>query len=212
MSNERPNEFLPWRAQLTKPDALPELGLDDKELSWQHLAERLGKRPRRPGMIWWLAAAFLLAFFLPGIHHSRPRPAKPNRVALHPPLNRQPVTQPAAHVPIETIRFVFKTTGSVRPSFHPISLLRAADTSLTITAPVVPTAFAAPPVTIPAADPLPRRPLRIAYLNEINNPGPSPVRTLRQPPFLRLGTASATEYDVNNNIPAAKINITSPNH
>lgn len=244
MSNERPNEFLPWRAQLTKPDALPELGLDDKELSWQHLAERLGKQPRRPGMMWWLAAAFLLAFFLPAIHHSRPRPAKPNRVALHPPVNRKPITPSDAHVPIQTIRFVFKTTGSVRPSIQPISrssfhqisrpsfdpisrpsfdpishpsiqpmsLLRAADTTVTINPPIVPTTFAALSVTIRPADPLPRRHLRIAYLNEINNPGPSPVWTSRRPPFLRLGTASATEYNVNNNTPAATINITLPNH
>src|ERR1700690_585869 len=94
MSNERPDEFLPWRGQLTAPDALPEMGVDDKEQSWQRLAERLQKQPRRPGIAWWIApACLILAFFLPATHLLRIRPIHPNRVAHRPAIQRQPVPE-----------------------------------------------------------------------------------------------------------------------
>jgi len=126
MSNERPNEFLHWRAQLTKPDALPEQGLDDKELSWQRLAERLHQQPRRPGIRLWIAAACLiLVFFLPATLF-RNRPAHPNHAALHPPAQRQPVTpnqrQPVTPVQRQPVASVQnKTAISTRqqPAAHP---------------------------------------------------------------------------------------------
>jgi hypothetical protein len=98
MSNERPNEFLSWRGQLTPPDALPEQSLEDKELSWQRLAERLQKEPRRRGVAWWIAAACLiLAFFFPATHLFRTRPTHPNRIAHRPPAQREPVTAAPSH-------------------------------------------------------------------------------------------------------------------
>jgi hypothetical protein len=97
MSNERANEFLSWRAKLNGTDALPGQGLDDKEESWQRLAERLRKQPRRVGIAWWIAAASLiLAFFLPATHLFRTRPAHHDRVALRPStLRPSTLRQPA---------------------------------------------------------------------------------------------------------------------
>src|SRR5580704_13057453 len=99
MSNERADEFLSWRGRLSAPDALPEQGLEDKELSWQRLAERLQKQPRRRYITWWIAAACLIvAFFLPATHLFRGRPAhpgRPNRVAARTPA-RIPVAAGSA--------------------------------------------------------------------------------------------------------------------
>ena len=90
MSNERADEFLPWRGRLTPADALPEQGLEEKELTWQRLAERLQKKPRRRFAAWWIAAACFVLAFLPASHLFRTRPAHPPRIALHP-AARQPV-------------------------------------------------------------------------------------------------------------------------
>ena len=45
MSDERPDEFFSWRSRLGPPDALPEQGLDNRDLTWEKLAHRLGKAP-----------------------------------------------------------------------------------------------------------------------------------------------------------------------
>jgi hypothetical protein len=45
MSDERPDEFFSWRSRLSPPDALPEQGLDNRDLTWEKLAPRL--RPSR---------------------------------------------------------------------------------------------------------------------------------------------------------------------
>ncbi|HTI90319.1 MAG TPA: hypothetical protein VL727_06990 [Puia sp.] len=45
MSDERPDEFFSWRSRLSPPDALPEQGLDNRDLAWEKLAHRLGKDP-----------------------------------------------------------------------------------------------------------------------------------------------------------------------
>ncbi len=96
MSNERPNEFLPWRVTLTKIDALPGHGLDDKEQSWDRLAERLRNKPRRRGIVWWMAgvaaACLVVVFLLPGTIF-RDRPVVHNHVAVQPPAQPQPVTR-----------------------------------------------------------------------------------------------------------------------
>ena len=62
MSNERPDDFLAWRGHLASPDALPEQGLDDKEVSWERLAERLREKPR-PGRIGYLDSGSLSAYW-----------------------------------------------------------------------------------------------------------------------------------------------------
>jgi len=64
MSNERPDDFLSWRRTLSQPDALPEHGLEDRELSWEKLAGRLRDKPRRRWTGYWIAAACLLLLAL----------------------------------------------------------------------------------------------------------------------------------------------------
>jgi hypothetical protein len=96
MSNERPNEFLPWRVTLTKIDALPGHGLDDKEQSWERLAGRLRKQPRRRGIVWWMAgvaaACLVVIFLLPGTIFQA-RPVVHNHEAVQPPAQPQPGTR-----------------------------------------------------------------------------------------------------------------------
>ena len=54
MSDERPDEFFSWRSRLGPPDALPEQGLDNRDLTWEKLAHRLektaGRTPRSLGI------------------------------------------------------------------------------------------------------------------------------------------------------------------
>jgi hypothetical protein len=227
MSNERPNEFLSWRGQLTPPDALPEQGLEDKELSWQRLAERLQREPRRRGIAWWIAAACLiLAFFFPATHLFRTRPTHPNRIAHRPPAQREPVTAAPSHpgaatsaqatAPDNHPPISHPNRGKIAPikNFPPIETLPATPTTA-ITPPVLNPDTLIASINPTPTPPPPRRQLRIIYLNELNkDPGPS-VASTRQPAFLHLGTAAATtDWTASQqNIPIIKIEIpSSHNH
>jgi hypothetical protein len=200
MSNERANEFLPWRAKLNGTDALPGQGLDDKEESWQRLAERLRKQPRRRGIAWWIAAACLiLAFFLPATHLFRSRPAHRDHAALRPPVRRQtaPPAQPPTYAHAgKCIRPAPSNYGEIAAVSHPVRYhipalvqIQAPDIAVTAAPPppnAAPNLADAPPT---GATPLSRRPLRITYLNELGkDPGPAAEPSFRRPAFLRLGT------------------------
>src|SRR5580692_7869857 len=60
MSKERTDEFLQWRGVIDQPDARPDQVLDDKEATWQKLAERLGERRRNRLSGYRIAVACLL--------------------------------------------------------------------------------------------------------------------------------------------------------
>ena len=60
MSKERTDEFLKWRGLVDQPDDRPDQVLDDKEATWQKLAERLGERRRNRLSGYRIAAACLL--------------------------------------------------------------------------------------------------------------------------------------------------------
>ena len=106
MSNEMQDEFSSWRSLLGSRDALPEHGLDSRDRSWEKLNRRLRSEPaagspeepgtrgrEEPGtrgpeeprirrrVIYWAAAACLLALlvpaalFLPADRRSPSRPA-----------------------------------------------------------------------------------------------------------------------------------------
>jgi hypothetical protein len=103
MSNERPNDFLSWRRTLSQPDALSEHGLEDREISWEKLAERLRDEPRRRWTVYWIAAACLLLALVPVARlfrdHPRaesPRPAALRSTALRQATLRQAPPRPAA--------------------------------------------------------------------------------------------------------------------
>jgi hypothetical protein len=64
MSNERTDEFLKWRGLLDQPDARPDQVLDDREATWQKLADRLGERRRNRLSGYRIAAACLLFVLL----------------------------------------------------------------------------------------------------------------------------------------------------
>jgi hypothetical protein len=98
MSNEKADEFLSWRGRLSSPDALPEQGLDDKELSWQRLAERLERKPARRGAAWWIAAACLLMALLPATRFFRAGPA-PVSARTHTRLPTAPAPRTATPLP-----------------------------------------------------------------------------------------------------------------
>jgi hypothetical protein len=68
MSNERTDEFLKWRALLDQPDAPPDQVLDDREATWQKLADRLGEHRRNRLYGYRIAAACLLfALIIPAV-------------------------------------------------------------------------------------------------------------------------------------------------
>jgi hypothetical protein len=60
MSRERTDEFQKWRGLIDQPDARPDRVLDDKEATWQKLAERLGERRRNRLSGYRIAVACLL--------------------------------------------------------------------------------------------------------------------------------------------------------
>jgi hypothetical protein len=68
MSKERTDEFLQWRGLVDQPDTRPDQVLDDKEATWQKLAERLGERRRNRLSSYRIAAACLLfALIIPAV-------------------------------------------------------------------------------------------------------------------------------------------------
>jgi len=113
MSDERPDEFFSWRSRLGPPDALPEQGLDNRDLTWEKLTRRLGKTPGRdsasppgnhastrssfarlqPGRrrlpAYRIAAACLLLLLIPAArlfhNHQTQTPHQPGAVASRPP-------------------------------------------------------------------------------------------------------------------------------
>ena len=77
MSDERPDEFFSWRSRLNPPDALPEQGLDNRDLTWEKLVPRLQPpgqtphslsipgQPRRWPPVYRIAAACILLLLIP---------------------------------------------------------------------------------------------------------------------------------------------------
>jgi hypothetical protein len=99
MSNERTDEFLKWRGLLDQPDAEPGQVLDDREATWQKLADRLGERRRNRLSGYRIAAACLLfSLIVPAAHLLRDHHSD---AGILPP--RQPVRQPP-HVSATAVR------------------------------------------------------------------------------------------------------------
>ncbi len=74
MSKERTDEFLHWRGLVDQPDARLDQVLDDKEATWQKLAERLGERRRNRLSGYRIAAACLLfALIIPAVRFFQDR-------------------------------------------------------------------------------------------------------------------------------------------
>jgi len=106
MSDERPDEFFSWRSRLSPPDALPEQGLDNRDLTWEKLAPRLQPPQLQPARlrsmhrrlpVYRIAAACLLLLLIPTalLFHNRPTHTTP------PPAHPAPLTlQPAEASPI----------------------------------------------------------------------------------------------------------------
>jgi hypothetical protein len=222
MSNEKTNEFLSWRGQLTTPDALPGQNLDDREQSWQRLADRLQKEPRRRGIAWWIAAACLIFAFFPATLFFRDRPTHPTHLARRPPVRREPVTvAPSRPAPATSTQTTpagkdQSLPHSNRGKFAPINGEFAATRPNPPTDTLSTPALADAPATEAQAkaEAPPRGQLRIVYLNELNkDPGQSAAST-RQPASLHLGFASTTTdwTTSQQNISIIKIDIPSHNH
>src|ERR1700753_2028024 len=87
MSNERIDEFLSWRGRLDGPEAIPGVGLDDREATWERLMDRIAEKPRRRRIFWYrLAAACVLLALIPTIRFFHERhvrvPVRPAQVAV----------------------------------------------------------------------------------------------------------------------------------
>ncbi|HVS96938.1 MAG TPA: hypothetical protein VHE54_10640 [Puia sp.] len=65
MPNERKDEFLSWRSRLDPMEGIPGQGLDDRELTWARLMDRLRGKPRRRLPVYAIVAACLLLLTIP---------------------------------------------------------------------------------------------------------------------------------------------------
>ncbi len=203
MSNERPDEFLSWRTHLGQPDALPEQGLDDREASWEKLADRFREKPRR-WTGYWIAAACLVLALAPIARLFKDRPVP---VALHPSVQRQTVPEKLAGdsrrkaeksrvVPADPLSAAIVRTERTRTPRTRAQKTRAERAKIAPSRPAAvihlpgiagsgahPT-LPAYPVILPATDaanrliaqqPAPKKSLRVVHLNEINpNTGQTP--------------------------------------
>jgi hypothetical protein len=210
MSNERPDDFLSWRRTLSQPDALSEHGLEDKEISWEKLAERLREKPRRRWTGYWIAAACLLLALVPVAHlfrdHSRAGSQRPTAMGPAALLSTSlpPVAPPAA-APYPAALPPAAMQETALPTLTPrhITLTRRPSVAAL---PRPARLFSTPPITpagpltatladLPAAAP-PQTPpvrikkqLRIVNINEISKgANPAPATARREPGFLRIGT------------------------
>jgi hypothetical protein len=199
MSNERPDDFLSWRRTLSQPDALSEHGLEDKEISWEKLAERLREKPRRRWTGYWIAAACLLLALVPVAHLFRdhPRAGSQRPTAMRPaamrPTSLPPVAPPAAMretaLPTLTARHITLTRRpSVAALPRPARLFSTPPITPAgpLTAALADLPAAAPPQTPPVRI---KKQLRIVNINEISKgANPAPATARREPGFLRIGT------------------------
>ena len=104
MSDERPDEFFSWRSRLGPPDALPEQGLDNRDLTWEKLAARLEKAPARRRLpAYRIAAACLLLLLIPAArlfhNHQTQTPHQSGAVASRPPDAGLPAADPRSAGP-----------------------------------------------------------------------------------------------------------------
>ncbi len=207
MSKEKPDEFLSWRGRLNRPEALPEQGLEDRELSWEKLAERLREKPRRRRTAYWIAAACLLLALAPvaRLFHDRRAP-----LALHSPVRPQARPEkvaaasratpaPARHiVPRGSRTGIQIVPGRARP-FHraaaavPPPLARLESRRSSIAGPSITKPVIQPPVDtvnrLIAQRPAPKKSLRIVSLNEINKEGLTPAMSTGRAGFFHIGDA-----------------------
>ncbi len=118
MSEERPDDFFSWRCRLGPPDALPEQGLDDRDMTWEKLAPRLtkasGQVSRRqvpaqsfniPGQSWYhrlpvyrIAAACLLLLLVPAARLFHNPTPPPTERSVTPPAASSPAVSPSTHL------------------------------------------------------------------------------------------------------------------
>ena len=140
MSNERTDEFLKWRGLLDQPDAQPDQVLDDREATWQKLAERLGEGRRSRLSGYRIAAACLLfALIIPATHLLRDHHSDAGIL-----LPRQPVRQ-----------LPHGSATAVRQSHTPVAAGEAAASHATAAVPaaISPGATAIAPGTTTTATP-----------------------------------------------------------
>jgi hypothetical protein len=205
MSNERTDEFLRWRGLLDQPDARPDLALDDREATWQKLADRLGERRRNRLSGYRLAAACLLLLALvPAFRFARGRHEKPLAIRS---AYRQVISPAAASSSLETINPVVSGRETAKTRAAGSRLLKAPSRRQLTPGGSLPTAPPAasdslkapaglpemPPLTlssvfaptIPAA----KKERKVVNINELNSSLARPHGTAanRNPGFLRIG-------------------------
>ena len=186
MFNERTDEFLKWRGLLDQPDAQPDQVLDDREATWQKLADRLGERRRNRLSGYRIAAACLLfALIIPAVRLLRDHHTDAGMV-----LPRQPVRQ-LPHVSATTVRqsqapvALGATAGAAGATTAAAGATAASHAAAAVPAATTPGATATAPVAAAtaasSAPPIPRtRSLR--RLSLLANIRLSPAPIMAAPP------------------------------
>ncbi|MBS1660788.1 MAG: hypothetical protein JST68_07030 [Bacteroidetes bacterium] len=191
MSNERPDEFFSWRSRLNAPEALPEQGLENKDITWDRLSQRLHERPRRRRAGYWIAAACLLLALIPAARflHHLPQPAVPPAIVTSPtavnPQSPAANPKPVIANPLPAVELAEPILKS-----QPIKLIPRKLTPAHINPPAIaitppPPAAVDSPILIaqqPAPPDTPKKlitkQLRIVHVNDLNASGhPEPAMT-----------------------------------
>lgn len=187
MSNERIDEFLPWRSRLDASEGVPGHGLADREASWERLMDRLKKRPR--GKRFWgyrIAAACLLLALIAAARLFQDRH---DRVVVVRPAPRSvPAAEVRTAVPVVSVPTL---RSEPVPGFLPREVVRGTRRKV-VAGPRereirVAELVGSPAVVVLSPDsvsisvvakPLKNKPLRVVNINEISgSAAPSPSVT-----------------------------------
>jgi len=195
MDNERPSEYRSWRHRLEEPGALREVGLTDKEATWDKLYDRLGETPRRRTLPWmWTAAACLLLALIPAAFFLREkrRPSNPQKVAVRPKTNVLPTPAPGPE-PSIVIRNTMQAPPSrnitpLRPdrsekpaqAKNPVRALAPIALQSPVRTPLPerllpPNPDLSGPLIIASTQAAPKKELRIVHINELESLQPTPA-------------------------------------
>jgi hypothetical protein len=201
MSDERPDEFFSWRRRLSPPDALPEQGLDNRDLTWEKLAPRLqGQTSRRRLPVYHIAAACLLLLLIPVaflFHNPRTHTTQPpntnttafpqpGTLTAQPPAHLAPLTlRPAEASPILRSGPTPKELARLRPlTAQPTNHTHSQQTPAakpqdSLPPPILTAGLVLDQVSpTPPQNTLKNNQLRIVHINELDNPNnPAPAMT-----------------------------------
>ena len=180
MSNEKTDDFLAWRGRMDDPQGVPGHGLDDHEVTWERLMDRISETPRRRRFFGYrLIAACLLLALIPGVrffqdrhnHLLSMRPVEPKRVVSPIPVAPPVAIIPPPHHPAVPQAAATRREKLSKPLPPQLAILPISPAIVTVTPPDT-------GVAQMTAKPLKNKPLRVVHINELSGrDAPEPAVT-----------------------------------